>query len=142
MRILVLNGPNLNLLGQRPSSHYGEKDLEAILEELRKEAPDHDLDHVQTNHEGELIDALQRADQDHDGVILNPGGFTHSSVALGDCVEAIEVPVIEVHLSNILARESFRHRSYIAAHAVGSIMGMGADGYRLALEGLLRLKGS
>lgn len=144
MRILVLNGPNLNLLGQRDPGHYGERSLENILDGLRELYPNEAIEDFQSNHEGELIDALQRADREHDGVVLNAGGYTHSSVALGDAVEAIGVPVIEVHLSNVQAREPFRHRSLIAPHAAGIIVGMGADGYRLAIEHLLKrgIKGS
>lgn len=142
MRILVLNGPNLNLLGQRDPATYGEKGMDRILDELRSEHPNHEIEELRSNHEGDLIDALHRADREKDGVILNAGGYTHSSIALGDAVEAVSVPVIEVHLSNILARESFRHRSYIAPYVSGSIMGMGADAYQLAVTRLERLKGS
>ncbi|MFB6259079.1 MAG: type II 3-dehydroquinate dehydratase [Flavobacteriales bacterium] len=142
MRILVLNGPNLNLLGQRDPARYGEKGMDGILEGLRGHFPEHGIEEFRSNHEGDLIDALHRADREFDGVVLNGGGYTHSSIALGDAVEAIRVPVIEVHISNILGREAFRHRSYIAPHAKGSIMGLGEDVYRLAVDHLLKLKDS
>lgn len=116
--------------------------MDRIIEELRNEHPEHSIEEFRSNHEGELIDALHRADRETDGAILNAAGYTHTSVALGDAVEAIGVPVIEVHLSNILAREAFRHHSYIAPHASGVIMGMGEDGYHLAIRRLERLKGS
>jgi 3-dehydroquinate dehydratase-2 len=142
MRILVLNGPNLNLLGQRPSSLYGDQGMEGIIEELRQAFPEGSIEHVQSNHEGELLDAIHRADREHDGIVINPAAYTHTSVALGDAVEAVRIPVIEVHLSNILARERFRHISYVAPHANGTIMGFGSRGYRAAVEELLRIKGS
>ncbi len=137
MRILVLNGPNLNLLGQRDPAHYGKEPLEGIIDALKKTFPDQDIEHFQSNHEGELMDGLHRADREKDGVVFNPGGYTHSSIALGDAVEAIRVPVIEVHLSNIHSREVFRKHSYIAPKAAGSICGAGSDGYRLAVEHLV-----
>lgn len=137
MRILILNGPNLNLLGKRDPEHYGTQSLDSIIEGLREQFSEHELEDLQSNHEGELVDALQRADEEFDGVVLNAAGYTHSSVALGDTVEAIEVPVFEVHLSNIQAREDFRRHSYIAPHAVGSISGMGSEGYRIAVERLI-----
>lgn len=137
MRILILNGPNLNLLGRRDPEHYGTQGLETIISGLKERFDAHQLDHLQSNHEGVLIDALQEADGEYDGVVLNAAGYTHSSIALADAVEAIDVPVIEVHLSNIVAREEFRKRSYIAAVAEGSISGLGADVYRLAVERLL-----
>lgn len=137
MRILILNGPNLNLLGRRDPEHYGTQRLETIITELKERFDAHQLDHLQSNHEGVLIDALQEADGEYDGVVLNAAGYTHSSIALADAVEAIDVPVIEVHLSNIVAREEFRKRSYIAAVAEGSISGLGADVYCLAVERLL-----
>ncbi len=142
MRILVLNGPNLNLLGQRDPSHYGNGSLDELIEGLRKEFPEQSIEAFQSNHEGDLIDALQRAERDFEGVLFNPGGYTHTSVALGDAVEGIDVNVIEIHLSHIQAREPFRSHSYIAPHVRGSIMGFGPDGYRLGVEQLLRLKDS
>ncbi len=137
MNILIINGPNLNLLGKREPEHYGNKTFEEVLDALRGQYPDHQIDYFQSNIEGELIDRLQTADGAYDGVILNAGGYTHTSVAVGDAVGAIDVPVVEVHVSNVMGRESFRQVSFIAPHAKGVISGFGTDGYRLALEAFL-----
>ncbi len=135
-RVLVLNGPNLNLLGQREPSVYGSTTLADIAAMLDAAAPALGLrtDLRQTNHEGQMIDWLHAARHDTHAVILNPGGWTHTSVALHDAVKAIETPVIEVHISNPHAREPFRHHSFISAVARGVIAGFGADGYLLALH--------
>lgn len=135
MRILIVNGPNLNLIGQREEEIYGSASFDDFLTGLRSEF-DASIDYYQSNVEGELINALQAAD--HDGIILNAGGYTHTSVALGDCVKAIRVPVVEVHISNIAAREAYRHSSFISPGAAGCIFGFGLEGYRLALDYLLR----
>lgn len=132
MKILILNGPNLNLLGRREPGIYGAESFDNYLVELRTQLPDVQLDYVQSNIEGELIDAIQRADGIYDGVVLNAGGYTHTSVALRDAISGVQVAVIEVHISNIAAREEFRHTSLIAPVCHGSIMGMGLNGYRLA----------
>ncbi len=137
MNILIIIGPNLNLLGKREPEHYGNKTFEEVLDALRGQYPDHQIDYFQSNIEGELIDRLQTADGAYDGVILNAGGYTHTSVAVGDAVGAIDVPVVEVHVSNVMGRESFRQVSFIAPHAKGVISGFGTDGYRLALEAFL-----
>jgi len=137
MKLLLLNGPNLNLLGQREPGVYGHRSFEDCLHDLRKRFPDHDLDHFQSNVEGELVNALQAADQAYDGVVFNAGGYTHTSVALRDCIAAIKVPVIEVHISNVLKREEFRHTSMIGGVCLGTISGLGTDGYRLAVDHLL-----
>lgn len=134
MRLLILNGPNLNLLGQREPGVYGSESFEGYLKRLWTAFPDVTLDYRQSNIEGELVDALQQADGAVDGVILNAGGYTHTSVALRDAIAAIKVPVIEVHISNILAREEFRHTSLLTGVCVGMISGLGLDSYRLALE--------
>ncbi len=137
-RFLVLNGPNLNLLGSREPAVYGGRSLEEWLDDLRAEFPGHRIDHKQTTLEGELVEAVQQADGAVDGVVLNAGGYSHTSVALRDAIAAVRVPVAEVHISNLLAREPFRHVSLTGAVCVGSIMGFGLDGYRLAILHLLR----
>jgi 3-dehydroquinate dehydratase-2 len=143
MEILVLHGPNLNLLGEREPEIYGRTslaDIDAKLRELAAERGAH-IETFQSNHEGALIDRVQAARGRYQGIIINPGGFTHSSVALRDALVASELPVIEVHLSNTQARETFRQKSLISDIAVGQITGLGAIGYELALLGLLeRLK--
>ncbi len=139
MKLLVLNGPNLNLLGTREPEIYGHETLELIMRELMEEASliGCELEVYQSNHEGDLIDQVQRAKRENfSGIIINPGGYTHTSVALRDAVSGIGLPVIEVHLSNIHAREQFRQHSYIAPVAVGQIAGFGALGYSLALRAL------
>lgn len=134
MHLLILNGPNLNLLGRREPSVYGTETFAQYLEGLQQAIPDVQLIYRQSNIEGELVDALQQADGAVDGVILNAGGYTHTSVALRDAVAAIKVPVIEVHISNILAREEFRHTSLLTGVCAGMISGFGLDSYRLAVE--------
>lgn len=134
MNILILNGPNLNLLGTREPETYGRVSLHDIQETLQTRFSNASLSFHQTNHEGELIDRLHAAAADgFDGVVLNPGGFTHTSVALRDAIAAVGIPVVEVHLSNIHAREAFRRRSLTAGAAVGLISGLGAKGYELAV---------
>lgn len=137
MKLLLLNGPNLNLLGQREPGVYGHRSFVDLLHELRKRFPEHDLDHFQSNVEGELVNALQAADDGYDGVVFNAGGYTHTSVALRDCIAAIKAPVIEVHISNVLKREEFRHTSMIGGVSLGTISGLGLDGYRLAVDHLV-----
>ena len=133
MRILILNGPNLNLLGSREPSVYGSERFEDYLEKLRKEFSHFQIDYFQNNVEGAIIDKLHETGFSYDGIILNAGGYTHTSVAIADAVKAISTPVIEVHITNIFAREDYRHISYIAPHAKGSISGFGLQSYRLAL---------
>lgn len=137
MKILILNGPNLNLQGRRDPEIYGSRTFESFFEELKGRYPRVDLDYLQSNHEGVLIDTVQQADGRYDGIVLNAGGYTHTSVALRDAVAAVSVPVVEVHISSILAREGFRHTSMLAPVARGSIMGFGLDSYRLGVEALL-----
>ncbi len=131
MKILIVNGPNLNLLGTREPQIYGIQPFEAYFEEL-KMSTSCELDYFQSNIEGELINELQKSK--HDGIILNAGAYTHTSVAIRDCISAIDVPVIEVHISNIIKREEFRHTSLISGVAVGCIFGFGMESYRLALN--------
>ena len=135
-KILIINGPNLNLLGTREPQIYGEKGFDSVLEQLRVEFPSIQIDYLQSNHEGEIIDALQQST--HKGVILNAGGYTHTSVAIRDAVSSIEVPVVEVHISNVHAREEFRKLSHVSAKAAGSIIGLGLRGYELAITWLLK----
>jgi 3-dehydroquinate dehydratase-2 len=137
MKILIINGPNLNLLGVREKSIYGEQSFETYLEELRSRFLDIVIDYFQSNVEGEIINKLHEVGFTINGIILNAGGYTHTSVAIADAVKAIKVPVVEVHISNILAREEYRHISFISPNAFGSIMGFGLDSYRLAVESLL-----
>lgn len=139
MKILILNGPNLNLQGQRDVATYGTKSFDELLAELRTAYPDHTIDYLQSNLEGELINALHAADRRYDGVVLNSGGYTHTSVALRDAVAAISTPVVEVHISNIAAREEFRHTSLLTPVCRGAILGFGLSGYRLALESFMIL---
>ena len=143
MKILVIHGPNLNLLGTRETDVYGEQTLDEINAMLTAEAKDHDAEvkTTQSNSEGALVDAVQEARDWADVIIINPGAYTHTSIALRDAIAAVELPVIEVHLSNVHAREEFRRHSYIAPIAVGQIVGFGAESYRLALLAALSLKG-
>lgn len=141
MYIQIIHGPNLNLLGKREPEHYGVQTLDDINHALalRAQKLDVKVDFFQSNHEGHLVDALHRAaDAGADGIIINPAAYTHTSVALRDAVSAIQVPVVEVHLSNIHARETFRHHSYLAPVAIAQLCGFGAHGYILALEGLIQ----
>lgn len=138
MKILIINGPNLNLLGRREPGIYGSTDFETYLASLRTAFPDVHIDYFQSNIEGELIDAIQQADGVYDGILLNAGGYTHTSVAIADAIGAVGVPVVEVHISCILAREDFRHISLIAPVCKGSIMGFGLESYRLGLVSLLK----
>lgn len=137
MKILIINGANLNLLGRRQPEIYGRESFEDYLEALRARYSDHIIDYYQSNIEGEIVDALQRAEGAYDGVVLNAGGYTHTSVVIRDAIAAISTPVVEVHISSILAREEFRHISLIAPVVRGSIMGFGMESYRLAVEHII-----
>lgn len=136
MRVLILNGPNLNLLGTRQPEVYGSTTLADIEQMCREHARDAEIVFTQSNHEGAMIDQIHAAKSTQDGVILNAGGYTHTSVALRDALASVELPCVEVHLSNIHARETFRHHSYIAPVALGQIAGFGAQGYLFALDAL------
>ena len=134
---MVINGANLNLLGRRQPEIYGRKSFEEYLGALRARYSGHTIDYYQSNIEGELVDRIQQAEGCYDGVILNAGGYTHTSVVIRDAVAAVSVPVVEVHISSILAREEFRHVSLLAPVVRGSVMGFGMESYRLAVEYLI-----
>lgn len=136
MRIQIINGPNINLLGKREPSIYGSVTFEDFLIELRANYPDVEISYYQSNTEGELIDKIQETGFDVDGIILNAGAYTHTSIALQDAIRAVTSPVVEVHISNVHTRESFRHKSMIAAACKGVICGFGLKSYQLALEAL------
>ncbi len=134
MKIAIINGPNLNLLGKRETDIYGNESFDHYLEKLVAEYPSIDFTYFQTNIEGELINKIQEVGFSYDGIILNPGGYTHTSVALGDAIAAVTTPLVEVHISNIFGREDFRKISHVSAKAVGVISGLGLSGYDLAIE--------
>lgn len=138
MKIQIINGPNINLLGKREPGIYGARSFEDYLVELRQSYPDVELDYYQSNCEGELIDKIQEVGFSVDGIVLNAGAYTHTSIALQDAIRSITSPVIEVHISNVHQREEFRHRSMIASACMGVICGFGLDSYRLAVEALLK----
>ncbi|MBR1941819.1 MAG: type II 3-dehydroquinate dehydratase [Bacteroidaceae bacterium] len=140
MKIQIINGPNLNLLGVREPSIYGQSTFEDYLKTLRSRYPEVQIDYFQSNVEGEMINKLQEVGFEADGIILNAGAYTHTSVALHDAIRSITSPVVEVHISNVHTREAFRHQSMISAACKGVILGFGMDSYRLALEALLALK--
>jgi 3-dehydroquinate dehydratase-2 len=134
MRIAIINGPNLNLLGTREPEVYGHQTFQQYYGELQKRYPSVEFSYFQSNIEGELINELQRVGFSVDGILLNPGGYTHTSVAMGDAIAALKAPVIEVHISNVHAREEFRRISHVSAKAKGVIAGLGLRGYELALN--------
>lgn len=136
MKIQIINGPNLNLLGQREPGIYGSESFEHYLTQLRQRYPQVELDYYQSNVEGELINKMQEVGFTADGIVLNAGAYTHTSVALHDCIRSLKTPVVEVHISNIHQREEFRHHSFISAACRGVICGFGLDSYRLAIEAL------
>jgi 3-dehydroquinate dehydratase II len=138
VKILILNGPNLNMLGRREPEKYGTATLEAVLTDLRSSFPDAEIDDLQSNHEGVLIDRIHAAATDGTaGVVINAGAFTHTSIALRDAIAAVTIPFVEVHITNIHAREDFRHHSYLAPVCAGQISGLGTAGYQLAVLYLL-----
>ena len=137
MKILIINGPNLNLLGVREPGIYGDSSFESYLPKLKERFPDIELEYYQSNIEGKLIDKMQEVGFTFDGIVLNAGAYTHTSIALADCIKAISTPVIEVHISNVHSREEFRHRSMISGVCRGVIAGFGLDSYRLAVEALI-----
>ena len=136
MKIQIINGPNLNLLGVREPGIYGSESFEAFLPQLQAKYPDVQIDYYQSNIEGELINKMQEVGFKYDGIVLNAGAYTHTSIALHDCIRSLKSPVIEVHISNVHQREEFRHKSMISAACKGVICGFGLDSYRLAVEAL------
>lgn len=138
MKILLINGPNLNLLGVREQSIYGNKSFDSYLQTLRNEFSDIDIEYYQSNIEGELINKIHEKGFTFDGIIINAGAYTHTSIAIRDAISGVKTPVVEVHISNILTRESFRHESLIGPACIGSIMGFGLDSYRLGIEAIKR----
>lgn len=138
MRILVLNGPNLNLLGKREPEIYGRQSFEEFFETLKSRFSEHDLEYFQSNHEGALLDKLHEVGFSCGGIVFNPGAYTHTSIALRDAISAISSPVFEVHISNLAEREDFRQKSFVADVCVGSISGMGLEGYAVGVEEVVR----
>jgi 3-dehydroquinate dehydratase-2 len=134
MKIAIINGPNLNLLGRRETDIYGNMPFNEYLAKLEQKYPHIHFSYFQSNVEGELINEVQRVGFDHDGIVINPAGYTHTSVALGDAIAAVKTPVIEVHISNVHAREDFRKLSHVSGKSVGSIFGLGLAGYELAVQ--------
>ncbi len=137
MKIQIINGPNINLLGKREPSIYGSQSFEDYLIELKKAYPQVEFDYYQSNVEGEMINKIHQVGFDYDGIVLNAGAYTHTSIALQDAIRAVKTPVVEVHISNVHAREEFRHKSMISCACVGVICGFGLHSYRLAVEALL-----
>lgn len=137
MKLIIINGPNLNLLGKRETEIYGATSFEVFFKTLQTQYANQEISYFQSNIEGELIDKLQEVGFSYDGIILNAGAYTHTSIGIGDAVKAITSPVVEVHISNTFSRESFRHQSYISAVAEGVILGFGLKSYQLAIESFL-----
>lgn len=137
MQLLILNGPNLNLLGQRQPEVYGNQSFDSYFDELKLQFPSVQLDYFQSNVEGEIINKLQEVGFSYDGILLNAGAYTHTSVAISDCIKAITSPVVEVHISNTFSRETFRHQSYISPHVKGVIIGFGLKSYAIAIQSFL-----
>jgi 3-dehydroquinate dehydratase-2 len=138
LNITIINGPNLNLLGQREPAVYGSESFDSYFAQLKQDYPQVNFTYIQSNIEGELVDAIQKNGFNQDGIIINPAAYTHTSIAIGDAIAAIKTPVIEVHLSNVHAREDFRKISHVSAKAVGSIVGLGLKGYALATDWFIK----
>jgi 3-dehydroquinate dehydratase-2 len=136
-RIQIINGPNLNLLGKREPTVYGNQTFEAYLVELKAQNSEVEIDYFQSNSEGELIDKIHEVGFSYDGIVLNAGAYTHTSIAIADAIRAITVPVLEVHISNVFKRETYRHHSYLSEACKGCIVGFGMDSYRLAVNAIL-----
>ena len=137
MKIQIINGPNLNLLGKREPGIYGQSSFDEYLPKLQAQYPDVEIAYYQSNIEGELINKIQEVGFDYDGIVLNAGAYTHTSVALQDCIRSLKCPTVEVHISNVHKREEFRHHSFISCACLGVICGFGLDSYRLAVEALV-----
>lgn len=142
MKIQIINGPNLNLLGVREPEIYGNHNFETYLQELRSKFPDITIEYYQSKIEGELINKIQEVGFDYDGIVLNAGAYTHTSIALQDCIRSVKCPCVEVHISNVHTREEFRHHSYISAACLGVICGFGLNSYELAIRGICANLGS
>jgi 3-dehydroquinate dehydratase II len=140
MKIIIINGANLNLLGTREPEVYGSQNFESYLKVLKEDFSAIDIDYYQSNIEGEIINKLHQVGFSYDGIILNAGGYTHTSIAISDAIAAIQTPVVEVHISNIYAREEFRHKSIISKECVGMISGLGLEGYQLAVSYIINKK--
>jgi 3-dehydroquinate dehydratase-2 len=140
MKIQIINGPNMNLIGKRETSLYGETPFDSYLETLKKRYPQVQIDYFQSNIEGEIIDKIQEVGFSCDGIIINAGGYTHTSVSIADALSAVDSPAVEVHITNILGRDEYRHVSFVANACCGSIMGFGLDSYRLGIEAILEMK--
>ena len=137
MKIAIINGPNLNLLGKRETDIYGNQSFDIFMQELKNKFPQVEFSYYQSNVEGELVNEIQRVGFDYDGIIINPAAYTHTSVAIGDAIAAVKTRVIEVHISNVHAREDFRKLSHVSGKSVGSIFGLGLKGYELAIQWFL-----
>jgi 3-dehydroquinate dehydratase-2 len=138
MKLAIINGPNLNLLGTRETTIYGKISFDDFLKKLKNQYANLEVSHFQSNIEGEIIDKIQEVGFSYDGIILNAAAYTHTSIGIADAVKAITTPVVEVHISNVMSREEFRHKSYIAPNCKGVIMGFGLDSYRLAIEAFIK----
>lgn len=138
MKIMIINGPNLNLLGKREPDIYGNRSFDEFLQKLRNDFTQTEIDYYQSNIEGELINKLQEVGFSYDGIVLNAGAYTHTSIALLDCIRSLTTPVVEVHISNVHAREEFRHKSMISSACLGVIAGFGLNSYKLAIEAVAR----
>lgn len=141
-RLLIINGPNLNLLGTREAEIYGNRDFDDFLVDLRAEFNEIEIEYFQSNIEGEIIDCIQDARSGYEGMVINAGGYSHTSIAISDALAILDIPVIEVHISNIYQREEFRHQTLLAKHCKGIIAGLGLDSYKMAVQYLIPISGS
>jgi 3-dehydroquinate dehydratase-2 len=139
MKIQIINGPNMNLVGKREISLYGNITFESYLEKLKQQYPQVQIDYFQSNIEGEIIDKIQEVGFSYDGIVINAGGYTHTSVSIADALSAVDTPAVEIHITNILGRDEYRHVSFVANACKGSIMGFGLDSYRLGIEAILEM---